>query len=175
MKYYLRFLSILIALLVSRLSAEDSQMADAAKKDLDSLQGKWELVSAQKEGKDVTQDFQGENSGIEFKNDAWIQDWKGLHRYTAADSHVKLDPSKSPKTFDHIVTRDNRGQPVVFSYPGIYELEGDSLTICFDVNLKTRPSQFATDGKSGYFLAKFKRPHDSLSKDGSTVTHDKPK
>ena len=169
MKNHLTSFLFCFVLLVSPLLAGDDHADDAAKKDLALLQGKWEFVATSKGGQDTTKESHDDGFGMEFKDDAWIQDVKGYHAWTAADSHIKLDPSTSPKSFDHIVTRKYQGKTITLSYPGIYKIVGDSLTMCFDVDLKTRPSEFKSDGKPGFFLATFKRSGSKSSNQESST------
>src|SRR5436853_6744929 len=51
----------------------------------------------------------------------------------------KLDPSKSPKTIDVTMTEGpNKGAVML----GIYEIDGDTLKVCFDPEGKKRPTRF---------------------------------
>jgi uncharacterized protein (TIGR03067 family) len=127
------------------------------KDDLGRLQGTWELFSAEQGGVDVTKDCQKEGFRIEFKGDAWIQDTGPYHFYTAENSHIKLNPSKSPKEFDHVHSSIGPGKAFSFVYPGIYELDGEMLKICFDVDAKSRPTALNAKSSSGYFSAVLKR------------------
>jgi uncharacterized protein (TIGR03067 family) len=152
MRMYRKLFVIHIAL--TTLISCGCNASDPAKKDIDALQGTWEIVSAEKGGKDITQECQDEGFKITFQGDAWIQDVKGYHFNTSKDSHIKIDASKLPKEFDHIHTLTST---IASTYPGIYKLNGDTLTLCFDVDLKSRPTEFATAGSSGYFLVNLKR------------------
>src|SRR5437868_5833758 len=67
--------------------------------DLTRLQGAWIITQAEKEGKDATQECKRRGSTIVFQKDRWLQDVDGQHFYTAAESRIILDPSKSPKAF----------------------------------------------------------------------------
>jgi uncharacterized protein (TIGR03067 family) len=52
---------------------------------------------------------------------------------------LKLDPSKTPKTFDSTVTAGpNKGKV----YLAIYEISGDTLKVCYDEEGKKRPTEF---------------------------------
>ena len=66
----------------------------------------------------------------------------------------KLDPSKSPKTLDVTVTDGpNKGTVML----GIYEITGDTLTVCFDPEGKKRPTEFKTGTNSPAILVVHKR------------------
>ena len=152
----MRTQQILFAILIAfaTLASSGCNAKDPAKNDLDVLQGTWEIVSAEKGGNDITQECHDEGFKLTFQGDAWIQDVKGYHFNTSKDSHIKLDASKSPKEFDHIHTLT---PTFASTYPGIYKLNGDTLTLCFDVDQKSRPTEFTTAGSSGYFLVNLKR------------------
>ncbi len=53
----------------------------------------------------------------------------------------KLDPSKSPKTFDAKVAQGPHQGTVIL---GIYEISDDTLKVCFDPEGKKRPVDFTT-------------------------------
>ncbi len=83
---------IAISLLVGAVGAQD----DAAKKDLDSLQGIWQLVSLEVEGKPLPED-QVKGTKMTFKGN------KASH--PGPDGKIEegtftLDPSKKPKAID---------------------------------------------------------------------------
>jgi uncharacterized protein (TIGR03067 family) len=50
-----------------------------------------------------------------------------------------LDPSKSPKTIDVTLTEGPMKGVVLL---GIYEIDGDTLRVCFDLGGKERPKEF---------------------------------
>ena len=92
-----------------------------------------------------------------ISEDAWIQETDGKPIYTARTSRITLDPSRAPKSFDHIVRRVSQGEGIQLVYPGIYELQGNTLKICYDVDLKSRPKEFKTKPGQNYFSAVFER------------------
>ena len=66
----------------------------------------------------------------------------------------KLDPSKSPKAIDVKVTEGlNKGAVML----GIYEINGDTLKVCFDAEGKKRPTQFKSAPASKTFVNVHKR------------------
>jgi uncharacterized protein (TIGR03067 family) len=66
----------------------------------------------------------------------------------------KIDPSKSPKTIDVTMTEGpNKGAVML----GIYEIDGDTLKVCFDPEGKKRPTEFKTAAGSPTFVNVHKR------------------
>jgi len=67
---------------------------------------------------------------------------------------VKFDSSAKIKTMDVVGTEGpNKGKTIL----AIYELDGDTLTICYDLSGKNRPSKFETQPKTQLFLVTYKR------------------
>ena len=65
-----------------------------------------------------------------------------------------LDPSKSPKTIDVTMTEGlNKGTVML----GIYEIDGDTLKVCFDPQGKKRPTEFKSPPGSKNFVNVHKR------------------
>jgi uncharacterized protein (TIGR03067 family) len=65
-----------------------------------------------------------------------------------------LSPAKTPKSIDFTPTAGpDKGKPL----PGIYELDGDDLKICFGKVGGPRPSGFTTAAGSGHVLVVLKR------------------
>ncbi len=72
---------------------------------------------------------------------------------------VKLDPTKDPKHYDpSIMTGRLKG----LTFPGIYELDGATLTICLPLRSKERPAVLASNPGSGLMLQVFKREKQSV-------------
>jgi uncharacterized protein (TIGR03067 family) len=66
----------------------------------------------------------------------------------------KLDPSKSPKAIDVTLTEGVKKGEVML---GIYEINGDTLKVCFDAEGKKRPTQFKSAPGSETFVNVHKR------------------
>jgi uncharacterized protein (TIGR03067 family) len=67
---------------------------------------------------------------------------------------IKLDPTKKPKEMDITGTE---GPNKDKTFPCIYELKGDTLTVCYSLDGKDRPKEFKAETGSGQFLATYKR------------------
>ena len=66
----------------------------------------------------------------------------------------KIDPSKSPKTIDVTMTEGpNKGAVML----GIYEIDADTLKVCFDPKGKKRPTEFKSAAGSENFVNVHKR------------------
>jgi uncharacterized protein (TIGR03067 family) len=133
------------------LVAADARKDDPAKKDLEALQGTWTAVVVERNGqmapKEVLQDFT-----VVFEGNKMIINPNSDNR----TSTFKLDPTKKPKWMDN---SPEQGPAKEKSLPAIYELDGDTVKICFDnegVSDK-RPSEFKTTPGSGRALFVLKR------------------
>jgi uncharacterized protein (TIGR03067 family) len=120
------------------------------KKEVSKFQGTWTFESSEAGGKKLSADelkglvltFEGDKHTVK-KGDEVIQ-----------VGTQKLDPSKSPKTIDVTFTEGlNKGKVML----GIYELDGDSLKVCFDMQGKKRPTEFKSALGSQSFVNVHKR------------------
>jgi uncharacterized protein (TIGR03067 family) len=90
---------------------------------------------------------------------AWsLELGKGTYSLKGAESPdsgtVKVDASKNPATMDVTGTDGpNKGK----TFPCIYELKGDTLRICYDLSLKSRPKEFKTEKGTKLYLVTYKR------------------
>ncbi|HZU36492.1 MAG TPA: TIGR03067 domain-containing protein [Gemmataceae bacterium] len=123
--------------------------ADVAK-ELKKFQGVWTFESVEAGGKKapadqfkgVTVTFAGNKHTVK-KGDQVLQ--VGIQ---------KLDPSKSPKAIDvRIIEGPNKGAVML----GIYEINGDTLKVCFDESGKKRPTEFKSAPGSETFVNVHKR------------------
>jgi uncharacterized protein (TIGR03067 family) len=141
-----RFVAIALSVLVVLAPAR------ADDKDLKALQGSWAPVS-------------GEFAGAEFP-DAIIKATKlvikdGTYLVTVGKQDdkgtFKLIADKTPKAMDITGTDGpNKGK----TFLAIYELDGDSLKICYDLSGKERPTEFKTKTETKLFLLTYKRVKD---------------
>jgi uncharacterized protein (TIGR03067 family) len=116
-----------LLLVVGLLLAADSP-EDVVKKE--KLVGAWKVVSLEANGQKIPaeaiKDFQ-----FIFTADSLTRKKGGKAESGAG---YKLDPSKSPKWIDMTGTTDGKEQSV----PGLYQLEGDTLTLCFRADYKKK-------------------------------------
>ncbi len=125
---------------LSILQRASAQTPDA---DLPKLQGKW-----------VVESFEYNGNPIDVMKDA-VREFVG-GKYTlkpkdrdALEGTVKIDSSKKPKTID----LDVAGRML----KGIYELDGDTLKMCYNLSGNERPSELASPPDSGIVLVIHKR------------------
>lgn len=124
-------------------NAHGDQTADDRKK----LQGAWNVVSGEKSGTAVTEEkikeariqlvISGDNFTLKTARDP-----KGF------TGTIKLDATKSPRQIDMTFGADKK---VAI---GVYELEGDTLKICYG---QERPNEFKTKPKVDQRLHVYKR------------------
>jgi uncharacterized protein (TIGR03067 family) len=112
--------------------------AGDAKKDLDAMQGTWRIESIQESfGKAPPEDSVKEFV-VTVKHDVM----KITHKGAAGPVFkLKLDPAKTPKTIDFT---HSEGPDKGKTEPGIYKIDGDTLTYCVTDIGKERPTVFAT-------------------------------
>jgi uncharacterized protein (TIGR03067 family) len=118
---------------------------DAIKKEMERLQGTWQLVSVETEGKapseDVIKTIRVVIAGN--KHTVHVGD-----QVAAKEIPFTIDPTKTPK---EVTDKLPDGTEI----KGIYELDGDTLKSCVAAPGKERPTAFA--GKGGNTLRVFKR------------------
>jgi uncharacterized protein (TIGR03067 family) len=122
---------------------------DAARKELERFQGTWTFISAESDGKPLPK--AKEPQTVTFEGDKFAV--KVGDKVVQAGTQ-KLDPTRKPKTVDATVTEgEDKGTTML----GIYELEGDTLKVCFDPKGKKRPTELKTAPDSGHFMGVLKR------------------
>jgi uncharacterized protein (TIGR03067 family) len=131
---------------IGLLIAADSPRGDA-KKDLDRIQGSWVAASGESKGNAIP-DEQVKGTKFVLKGDKYS--------YTVGDTYqeegtLKVDPTKKPKTIDVTIAEgDDKGETQL----GIYELDKDTLKLCFAPpgKDKTRPKDFSTNAGNQQLL-----------------------
>jgi uncharacterized protein (TIGR03067 family) len=117
--------------------------------ELDKYQGTWVLVSEEFQGMKVPAgELAKELKDLSYtvRRDKLLFGWRGGDR----SATIKMDPSKSPKTYD--LLRDD-GRPL----KGIYAWDGENLKVCTADDQGDRPTEFKTMAGSGNRIRVWKR------------------
>jgi uncharacterized protein (TIGR03067 family) len=126
-----------------------SLVAWSADKDGDAMQGTWVPSSAEFAGEKFPDEVR-QTIKLVVKGDKYtVTVGKQVDQGT-----VKVNPSAKPKTLDITSTEGaNKGKTIL----AIYELDGDTLRVCYDLNGKDRPTEFKTRTNTQLFLVTYKR------------------
>ena len=130
------------ALAVSLRLIPEPEKAAEFEKELDALQGNWTLVASEGRGRKVSDEEIKTHPGLaEIDGNKMRIFVKDLHDMEGV---VRFDPTVTPKTIDYLHLSDSDPDKGKMGL-GIYELQGDSLRICWAITgLKEgRPSQFS--------------------------------
>jgi uncharacterized protein (TIGR03067 family) len=119
---------------------------DPPNKDIDKLQGTWQVLSGEENGKPMKKD-QIDEISYEFRGDSLIIKHMGI---ALGASEIKLNVAKKPKEMDILVGSNGIN-------PAIYEIDGDKLKICMDKPDGIRPTQFKTKADTAQKMFEFKR------------------
>lgn len=109
------------------------------KKELEKIAGKWQPTMMQLGETKFTAE--------QIKQTTLIIEVDKYHVNVSGQSDkgtLKLDPKAKPKSMDIVGTEGpNKGK----SFPAIYEIEGDSLKICYALEGTKRPTEFKVSGE----------------------------
>jgi uncharacterized protein (TIGR03067 family) len=126
-----------------------SLVAWSADKDGDAMQGTWVPSAAELAGEKFPDEIR-QTIKLVVKGDKYTVT---IGKMTDQGT-VKLNPSAKPKTLDITGTEGpNKGKTML----AIYELDGDTLRVCYDVSGKNRPTEFKTKANTPLFLVTYKR------------------
>lgn len=123
---------------------------EAIRRELQKFQGTWTVESQELDGKPAKSIeiasrtfFCGADVFLVRKGTELLQ--LGVH---------KIDPSQSPKTINATIAKGlYQGETML----GIYEIDGDRLKVCFEIEGQKRPGEFKTAARQGRFLTVYKR------------------
>ena len=132
----------------------------AAKPDKELLQGTWQAVSMRYQG----QDFDGADVGIT----RWAVEDDTIRMYVAdtfSRRQFRVEPAKDPKEIDiSFPDVHPEGKPAMRTWPGIYELNGDRMKVCWNMaggDNPVRPLEFVSTRSDHFYVITFERKPDA--------------
>ena len=148
LRSFAAFASVVLLLLTGVVQADD------AKRDLEKLQGTWEIVKVVNSGRAAPAE-EVKGGQVVFKGDEMTLK-EGADDKNPWKFRVKLYPSQNPKALDATALNQEHKGPVSTA---IYRLEGDTLTICSsnDPDKNERPKEFESKEGSKVILLTLKR------------------
>jgi uncharacterized protein (TIGR03067 family) len=142
---------LMLAAAVGLLIGADKKASpdDAVKAEMKKLEGTWLVVSRQV-GQIRVPDKEVKKDGLTFT----FRDGKYVMKMGKLQEPgtFTVDPTTTPKKMD--LNQPRKGKPAV-TVPGIYKLEGDTLTVCY--HGKKRPTEFKADARSENVIYTLKR------------------
>lgn len=146
----MRRFAILVAVAVGTPVVLAADPDAAVQAELQRLQGTWVYESMEVDGKaDEADKLKGRTFLVGA--DAFLirQDGKIVQA-----GKLKLDPEKKPKTFNGVVQAGDQKDAV---FLGVYDLDKDTLKLCYDPTGQERPKEFKSEAKSGLVSIVLKR------------------
>ena len=141
------------------LSAAYAPADKAATKEYARIEGTWNLVSLQMDGKKMPEkSFKGTQLICKGRDFTFVQGKESLK------GTFKVDVSKTPRQMDATFTNGPEAGKTALC---IFELTDDTYRICVALVGKPRPTAFASKAGTGHVLEVFKRAKaDAKAKDG---------
>jgi uncharacterized protein (TIGR03067 family) len=122
------------------------------KSDQDAVQGTWLGVTAEFAGQKWPEAMAKALQLVIDHDKYLVKDGEATDKGT-----IKLESSEKVKS---MVIKGTDGPNNGKTFLAIYELKGDSLTICYDLEGKELPTEFKTKEKTKQFLVTYKRKKD---------------
>jgi uncharacterized protein (TIGR03067 family) len=130
------------------LGADDP--AEANKKDREKMQGDWVAASQVIDGAKLSDD-ESQSIFRTVKDDGYTV---SLFDKPLGKGTFTIDATKKPKTIDARPATAAKDAPPLL---GIYEIDGDTMRVCFAGAGKGRPKDFECKAGSGHTLTVWKR------------------
>jgi len=142
MKPIAGLVALMIAVVVSPIAR-----GDATPDDWKILAGTWKVDGATLNGDDATAALKAAVLTIE----------QGKYKLLLGNTDsgtLTIDPDKKPRSMTITGTEGpNKGK----TFPAIYEIDGDSLKICYALNGKEAPKEFKSTAENKTLLVTYKR------------------
>lgn len=122
---------------------------EASERELEKLQGEWRTVAVEVDGGAVPS-WQFENTRLVVAGNRFTLRNPLPDADQRTEGHLRLDPTKVPKELD-LSLDDSK------AIEEIYELEGDTLRVCYPVRSGRRPKEFKTAPASGLSIVLYER------------------
>ena len=137
------------------------RLSEAARKELEQLQGTWRAVSIKQDGQNLALERAIANLEVEIKGDE-----RTVRAGDTIQSRAvfRMEPTASPKTVDVTITDGTLAGKTLL---GIYELDGDKYRICLAQVGEPRPQALGSKPGSGHTLTVFSRsPRKTVKSEG---------
>jgi uncharacterized protein (TIGR03067 family) len=132
-----------------------------SKQDLEKLQGVWNIVALEADGKEVPAPTLA-GARITIQGDHFTSNGMG----SAYEGTIAIDASQTPGTFNfNFTVGPEKGNTSL----GIYELNGDTWRICMTTRGGDRPRKFATQAGTGLVIETLKRSSGAAAPDFANV------
>ncbi|MFO1512600.1 MAG: TIGR03067 domain-containing protein [Verrucomicrobiota bacterium] len=140
-----------IATLLTILSLAGVLAAFAGPKadDTKDIQGTWLPVKAELSGKPMPEEFLKKIVSLKLDSGKYVVTAESLDKGT-----YTMDAAAKPRTIDITGTE---GPNVGKKIPAIYELNGDTLRICYNLGGDTHPTEFKSPPGTKIFLVTYQR------------------
>src|SRR5262249_49727724 len=123
--------------------------AETLQKELALLDGEWTMVSVIADGQAVPEAIAKTGKRVAKGNETTVT----IAGQLVMKATFTIDPTKKPKTIDYAMTDGpTKGQKQY----GIYEIDGDTVRVCFAAPGKDRPTEFASKPGNGHTLTVWK-------------------
>jgi uncharacterized protein (TIGR03067 family) len=146
--------SLWLALVLTSSGVASAADANAAKSELERFAGAWSFALVKVSGQRQS-NLEAAHRLI-FQKDGRFTVVQGSR---ITHGTITVDPGQTPKHYDvHMGTGSQKGMTV----PAIYEIEGDTLTICMPLGGNERPTALKSKAGDGHLFQVFEREHDDV-------------
>jgi len=127
-----------------------AEKEEQVKEEITRLQGRWQVQSHEEDGKKLNAD-ELKSLNVVFADANLLVLRNTTLVYLCK---LKVDPAKTPKSANAtVLVGEQKGD----TFLGIYTVDGDTLTICYDPQGNDRPKEFKAGSGSGLVLVVCKR------------------